>query len=55
MPEWLNFEKVVARIYETISPKATVKHNDFIMGYNSGVKRQIDVSMRFKEAGCNFL
>jgi hypothetical protein len=55
MPEWSDFEKVIAKIYETISPKAIVKHDDFIMGYDSGVKRQIDVSIRFREAGCDFL
>lgn len=55
MPEWLDFEKVITKIYKTISPKAIIKHNDFIMGYDSGIRRQIDVSIRFREAGCNFL
>lgn len=55
MSEWLDFEKIVAKIYETISPKAIVKHNDFIIGYDSRTERQIDVSIRFREAGCDLL
>jgi len=53
--KWLNYEKMIARIYETISPRAAVRHNDSIMGRDSKVKRQIDVSVRFTEAGCDFL
>ena len=55
MSKWLNYEKMIAGIYETISPRATVRHNDSIMGRISEVKRQIDVSIRFTEAGCDFL
>jgi hypothetical protein len=55
MPGWLDFEKLIARIYQTISPKALVKHDDSIEGKDSRVKRQVDVSIRFREAGCDFL
>ena len=55
MSDWLDFEKMIARVYQTISPRALVKHNDSIQGMDSGIERQIDVSVRFKEAGCAFL
>lgn len=55
MSKWLNYEKMIARIYETISPRATVRHNDSIIGRDSRSKRQIDVSIRFTEIGCDFL
>lgn len=55
MPEWLDFEKLIARIYKTISPRAVVKHNDLILGRDSSIERQVDVSVRLREAGCDFL
>ena len=55
MPKWLDFEKLIARIYQTISPEAMVKHDDSIEGRDSGIERQVDVSIRFREAGCDFL
>lgn len=55
MSKWLNYEKMIARIYETISPRATVRHNDSIIGRDSRLKRRIDVSIRFTEIGCDFL
>ncbi|MCR9232513.1 MAG: restriction endonuclease [bacterium] len=55
MSKWLDFEKMIAQIYSTISPNATVTHNDSIHGLDSGISRQIDVSVKFREAGCNFL
>jgi hypothetical protein len=33
--KWLDFEKMIAQIYQTLSPKATVTHNDFILGVKS--------------------
>jgi hypothetical protein len=51
----LIFERMIARIYESISRRATVKHNDSIPGHDSRINRQIDVSVRFREAGCQFL
>ena len=55
MKKWLVYEKMVDRIYETISPKAKITHDDHILGKNSKTRRQIDVSIRFKEAGIEFL
>lgn len=55
MTDWLDFEKLIARVYQTISPRALIKHNDSIQGKDSGIERQIDISIRFKEAGCDFL
>jgi len=55
MSDWLDFEKLIAGIYQTVSPKAVVKHNDSIQGKDSDIGRQIDISIRFKEAGCEFL
>ena len=55
MKKWLDFERLVARIYESISPDAVVIHNDKIIGHKTERDRQIDVSIRFREAGCDFL
>lgn len=55
MSKWLDFEKMIAGIYQTLSPNAIVIHNDSILGFDSKIKRQIDVSIRFREAGCDFL
>lgn len=55
LPNWLEYERLVAQIFHTISPKSEVRHNDEIEGFDSHIKRQIDVSIRFSEAGCNFL
>ncbi|NQU30067.1 MAG: restriction endonuclease [Anaerolineae bacterium] len=55
MSKWLDFEKMIAQIYQTLSPNATVIHNDAILGVESGIERQVDVSIRFREAGCDFL
>lgn len=55
MSDWLDFEKMISQIYQTISPEALVKHDDSIHGIDSDIDRQIDVSIRFKKAGCDFL
>lgn len=55
MTKWLDFERLITQIYQGVSPRATVKHNDSIFGNSSGIHRQIDVSIRFREAGCDFL
>ena len=46
---------MITQIYQSLSPKATVVHNDSIPGIDSGINRQIDVSVQFREAGCDFL
>lgn len=43
---WKDYEKVVARVQETLAPNGKVKWNDRILGNLSRTKRQIDVSIR---------
>ncbi|MGH9196271.1 MAG: restriction endonuclease [Acidimicrobiia bacterium] len=55
-PTWLEFEQLAAQIYTLLVPKgADVRHNDHIRGHDSGIERQIDVSIRFEVAGHSFL
>lgn len=49
MPEWKQFEELAAQIYSELTPAARVTLNDKIVG-QSGVERQIDVSVRTKVA-----
>jgi hypothetical protein len=44
--EWKQFEKLVTRIERTLTPGATVKHNDRIWDHESEGWRQVDVSVR---------
>jgi len=53
--KWLGFERLITRIYECISPEATVVHDDKIQSHDGKRVRQIDVSIRFRKAGCDFL
>ena len=46
VPDWRVFEKIVAQIHKTLSPKATVTHDAKILGQDSKQHRQIDVSIR---------
>lgn len=43
---WKRFEKLVARMLETLSPDASVTYDDSIRGSLSQAARQIDVSIR---------
>lgn len=53
---WRAFEQLAAKIYENLVPQgARVVHDDRIMGTDSGIERQIDVSVRFSVAGHEFL
>ena len=51
---WLRLEKLAEQIYRELQPDAVVTHDDKIMG-KSGVKRQIDVSIRANVAGHDLL
>jgi len=53
--KWKKFEELTAQIYAELSPAASVVHNDKIQGIDSGVVRQIDVSIRFALAGHQIL
>lgn len=46
MPDWLDYQQLAAAIYRDLSPGAIVTHDDHILGFMSGIKRQIDVSIR---------
>jgi hypothetical protein len=52
---WLDYQKLVAAIYADFEEKATVTHDDMILGINTGKKRQIDVSIRTSIAGHDIL
>jgi Restriction endonuclease len=45
-PKWQDFELLVKRIQEQLSPFAECTHNAIIRGHDSGVDRQIDVAVR---------
>ncbi len=53
--EWKEYEELIYKIYKELEPVADVKLNDFILGYNSFVERQIDVSIRSKIASHEIL
>ena len=55
MGKWLEFEKLAAQIYSELQPNAQVKHNDKIKGLETGIERQIDVSIRSEIAGHKIL
>ncbi len=44
--KWLDYEKLIGKIYSQIDTESIVKHNDKILGLNSGRMRQIDVSIK---------
>lgn len=46
MPDWFDYQQLAAAIYRDLSPSAVVTHDDHILGFTSGIKRQIDVSIR---------
>src|SRR5215831_1699502 len=54
-PHWKRFEKLVARMYSTLSAEARVKYDDRIVGRMSGIERQIDVSLRTSVPGSDLL
>lgn len=45
-PKWKKFEEFVASIQKSLTPQAKVTHDELIKG-KSGVKRQLDVSVRY--------
>jgi hypothetical protein len=53
--EWQDYEKLIHTIYTELEPLADVRHNDFIEGIESGIKRQIDISVRTKVANHEIL
>jgi len=55
MGRWKEFEKLAEQILAELQPMAEVKWNDFICGHLSGIKRQIDVSIRWSSGEDNYL
>ena len=53
--DWLDYQKLAAEIYAELEPCATVTHDDKIIGVESGIERQIDVSVRTTVAGHELL
>lgn len=49
------YEQLIETLYQQLAPNAIVTHNDSIIGRNSEVKRQIDVSVKYKFAGVDHL
>ena len=45
-PKWMRFEKLVYTIQKELASNAQVTHNDSIMGVDSKVLRQTDISIR---------
>ena len=46
--DWQEFEKLIARIEQTLAPRgAVVTHNDHIVDKITGQKRQVDASIRY--------
>jgi hypothetical protein len=52
---WLDYQELAAEIYASIEPNADVRHDDRIMGHDSGIERQIDISLRSSVAGHDIL
>jgi len=46
MKDWEIYQRLAADIYAELDPSASVKHDDRILGVNTGIFRQIDVSIR---------
>ncbi|MFT3705767.1 MAG: restriction endonuclease [Agriterribacter sp.] len=55
MNGWKHYEYVVGKIYGELAPYADVRVNDKILGRDSGIERQIDVSVRSKIANHELL
>lgn len=55
MADWLDYQKLAASIYQNLERNAVVTHDDKILGHNTGVTRQIDVSIRASLAGHDVL
>lgn len=55
MKKWKQFEHLVELIYKELQPDSKVKIDDKIRGFESGIDRQIDVSIKTRFAGSNIL
>lgn len=55
MSDWLDYQKLAATIYRELEGNAIVTHDDKIRGRDTGLERQIDVSIRANIAGHDLL
>lgn len=55
MAEWLDYQRLIASIYQDLEQNAVVTHDDKIPGRDTGITRQIDVSIRTDLAGHTIL
>lgn len=53
--DWLDYQKLAADIYADLETAAVVTYDDKIKGVESGIERQIDVSIRTTVAGHEIL
>lgn len=44
--KWKKFEGLVAKVQAELAPNASIKTNEKIIGKNSGIKREVDISIR---------
>jgi Restriction endonuclease len=55
-PKWKRFEKHIHQIHAQLIPSgAKIKYDDSIMGFDSGVERQIEITIRFRLANYDML
>lgn len=45
-PKWKRFEKLVVNLQKEMSPDAEITLNDKVLGRQTGIKREIDISIR---------
>jgi hypothetical protein len=50
-----DYELLIEKIYKELAPDAEIKQDDFIKGEETGIERQIDLSIRSKVAGVDIL
>src|SRR5437773_7957303 len=55
MARWQEFEQLAQKILAELQPRAKVVWNDSIYGHLTQSKRQIDVSIRWKEGSDEYL
>ncbi len=54
MKKGKDYELLIENLFRQLEPNADITQDDYILGKNSGTKRQIDVSIRFQNMGLTF-
>lgn len=55
MPRWKDFELLAKQIYDELDGSAEVTWDDHIMGHQTQIPRQIDVSIKWDDEGTSRL